>query len=89
MVEKCHDSLKHCLMFIDRLKLDKTSDILGYSAQRLREHLETFPGWADLIRDEWHLDHIYPIIAFIEYGITAVRIINALANLQPLIARSN
>ena len=89
VIEKCHDSLKHCLMFIDRPTFDRTSDILGYSAQRLREHLETFLGWTDLIRDDWHLDHIYPIIAFIDYGITDVRIINALENLQPLSARSN
>jgi hypothetical protein len=89
IIEKCHDSLKHCLMFIYCIKLDKTSDILGYSAQQLRMHLESFPGWDELIKDEWHLDHIYPIIAFIDYGITDVRIINALENLQPLSAMSN
>jgi hypothetical protein len=89
VIEKCHDSLKHCLMYIDRDKPDKTSELLGYSGKKLREHLETFLGWSELIMDEWHLDHIYPIIAFIEYGVTDIRIINALDNLQPLNARSN
>jgi hypothetical protein len=89
VIEKCHDSLKHCLMFIDRDKPDKTSELLGYSAKELRDHLETFAGWSGLIMGEWHLDHIYPIIAFIEYGVTDIRIINALDNLQPLNARAN
>jgi hypothetical protein len=89
IIEKCHDSKKHCLMYIDRKAPDTISEELGYSPPQLKQHLESFPEWPQLIRGEWHLDHVYPIIAFIEYGITDVRIINALDNLQPLDARSN
>ncbi len=89
IIEKCHDSKKHCLMYIDREAPDTISEELGYSPLQLRHHLESFPDWPRLIRGEWHLDHIYPIVAFIEYGITDVRVINALDNLQPLDARSN
>jgi (p)ppGpp synthase/HD superfamily hydrolase len=37
----------------------------------------------------WHLDHIFPIQAFLDYGITDVKIINRLDNLQPLSQQQN
>ncbi len=89
ITEKCHDSLKHCLMYTDGVESDTTSELLGYSPRGLREHLESFPGWSELIKGEWHLDHVHPIIAFIEYGVIEISVMNALDNLQPLDARSN
>ena len=76
-------------MSIDTIGRDTTTELLGYSPQQLWEHLVSFPEWPELSKGRWHLDHIYPIIAFIEYGITEIRIINGLDNLQPLDARSN
>jgi hypothetical protein len=76
-------------MYLDGSKSCKTYDLLGYSPSQLREHLEGFPMWTELIKREWHLDHIFPVIAFIKYGITDINIINSLDNLQPLDARSN
>jgi hypothetical protein len=89
IIEKCHSALKYCLMCLAKEKTCTTTESLGYSPEHLRQHLERFPGWQDLIKVEWHLDHIFPIIAFIEYGIGDVRIINSLGNLQPLPAKAN
>src|SRR5262249_51173002 len=37
IIEKCHDSLKHCLMFIDSEGLEPRTEQLGYPPRRLRE----------------------------------------------------
>lgn len=43
-----------------------------------------------MVKDgEWHLDHVFPIAAFVENGIKDMAIINALDNLQPLEGRKN
>ena len=51
--------------------------------------MEGFQSWSELIKGKWHLDHVYPVIAFIEYGVDDISVINALDNLQPLDPRSN
>lgn len=89
IIEKCHDSLKHCLMYIDGDKSGKTAELVGYSPQQLRERLEQSPRWPELLKGRWHLDHIFPIIAFIEYGVSEVGVINSLDNLQPLDVATN
>ena len=89
LIEKCHAALKHCLMHIDGPKSCRTAELVGYCPQQLRERLERFPEWPELIQGEWHLDHIFPIIAFIEYGVGDVGVINSLDNLQPLHPKSN
>lgn len=38
---------------------------------------------------EWHIDHIKPIIAFIDEGVFDVDLINSIENLQPLWAKDN
>ena len=89
VIEKCHDAKKHCLMSIDTVGRDTTTELLGYSPQQLWNHLVSFPKWPELSKGRWHLDHIYPIIAFIEYGVSEINVINGLDNLQPLDARAN
>jgi hypothetical protein len=37
----------------------------------------------------WHTDHIFPIKAFLDYGIVDIKIINCLENLRPLDAKEN
>jgi hypothetical protein len=67
----------------------KTWDLLGYTAQELRTHLEALfvPGmsWSNY-GSEWHIDHRRPIASFsfdrdLE---AAIRKCWALSNLQPL-----
>lgn len=65
-------------------KVRKTYDILGYDRNDLFNHLQTFPQWGSLKNETWHLDHIFPIIAFTRRGIRDPKVICALSNLQPL-----
>ena len=39
--------------------------------------------------DDWHLDHIFPIKAFIDNGIKDLKLINSLDNLQPISSVKN
>ena len=69
----------------------KYEKILGYTCRDLRRHIERQfqEGMSWDNRSEWHIDHIKPIKAFLDEGITDPAIINALSNLQPLWATDN
>lgn len=70
-------------------KESSTYEILGYSAQDLKEHMEnlftegmSWDNWG-----EWHIDHIKPLTKFNEFD--DPKEINSLSNLQPLWAADN
>jgi hypothetical protein len=43
-----------------------------------------------VVKDQkWHLDHIFPIAAFVRCGIFDIKLINSLDNLQPLTRAEN
>lgn len=64
-------------------------DNLGYNWQALKDRIENHPNWEKVKDEDWHLDHIFPIKAFLDYDITDVKLINCLDNLQPLPAKEN
>lgn len=70
-------------------KESSTYEILGYSAEELKEHLETLfangMSWENW--GEWHIDHIIPISKFDKNS--DPKVVNALSNLQPLWGREN
>lgn len=70
-------------------KSDRSHHVLGYTPDQLLEHLKKCPIWASIKDDNWHLDHIFPIIAFVRKGITDPAIICCLENLQPMLGRKN
>lgn len=72
-------------------KRDRTSTILGYTADQLKSRIESgfLPGMSWENHGEWHIDHIKPIAVFHREGVTCPAIINALTNLQPLWAKDN
>lgn len=82
-------SLKRTLEAIGLNKMDYSHKLLGYTARELKEHIEHHPNWPKVKNKNWHLDHIFPIKAFADYGISDVKLINALDNLQPLTQRKN
>jgi hypothetical protein len=85
VVEKCMGALRHCYEAFSTAKVDRTHKALGYAPRELREYLVKHPNWHTIDPEgEWHLDHIFPIKAFLHYGITDLKIINCLENLQPL-----
>lgn len=64
---------------------------VGYTQAEFIKHIESKfkPGmnWGN--RSQWHIDHIKPLSVFLREGVTDIRIINALSNLQPLWASEN
>jgi hypothetical protein len=81
---KLYTSLRTVLNSTGQKKTSHSRDILGYTPQDLRIHIKSHPNWSRVKGVDWHLDHIFPISAFVEHGITDIKIINALDNLQPL-----
>lgn len=65
-----------------------TTDItkLGYSSLELYWKLTSHKNWSSIRinKQKLTIDHIFPIIAFYDYGITDLKIINSLDNLRPL-----
>ena len=73
------------------LKTSAVFDLVGYTSEDLRAHMEDLftEGMSWDNHGEWHIDHIKPIAVFKAEGVTDLRIINALSNLQPLWAEDN
>lgn len=89
MRKRCTSMLKNVYRLLGKRKKSKSYEILGYTPQDLREHVTNHPNWSKVKDKKWHLDHIFPIKAFCDYGVTDLSLINCLENLQPLIGREN
>lgn len=87
--QKCCKMLSSTLKATGKSKIGHTSDMLGYGPKELQEHVVSHPNWNSIKNGSWHLDHIFPIQAFIDYGITDLKLINSLDNLQPLTQSEN
>ena len=87
--KRCYKALSSTLKACNRVKVGRTSDMLGYTPAELQEHVKSHPNWENVKDQEWHLDHIFPINAFLKHGIKDVKIINRLDNLQPLPGKEN
>lgn len=83
------NALKGSIARLGTKKEGTTSDILGYSANDLKIHLELLftegMSWDNY--GEWHVDHIKRIREFDPK--TPLNVVNALSNLQPLWAKDN
>lgn len=83
IARRCNAMLRRILKMVGKRKQTKSTELLGYSKNKLKNHLMSHPNWrGNDIR--WTIDHIFPIKAFLEHGITDLKIINCLENLQPL-----
>ena len=87
--QRSYKILKAVLKVTGRTKNAKTAKLLGYDYKQLQEHIQNHPNWAKVKNKVWHIDHIFPIKAFLDYGISDLKIINALDNLRPLTAKAN
>jgi len=87
--KKCCSLLKNTLKCLGRAKKNKTAELLGYDYRQLREHIQTHPNWSLVKNDKWQIDHKFPIKAFLDYGISDLKLINGLDNLQPLSKKDN
>jgi hypothetical protein len=80
-----HSTLKR----LGTLKEEHTVDMLGYSAAKLKHHIEKqfTEGMTWDNYGKWHIDHIIPVTSFNIN--TDIKIVCALENLQPLWAHDN
>ena len=76
--------LKRTLHQFNNKKTDSTYNLLGYTCDQLRTHIENqfTENMCWLNYGEWHIDHIRPVSTFNK--ITDPSIVNALSNLRPL-----
>lgn len=87
--KRCCGLVKSVLQSTGRVKDNRTAKLLGYDYKKLREHIQSHPNWLKVKQGEWHIDHIFPIKAFLDHGISDLKIINALDNLRPLSKQEN
>jgi len=87
--ERYYSVLHNVLRSTGKKKNTKSREILGYGIQEFGDHIKSSPEWSTLKDNEWHVDHIFPVSAFLDYGITDVKIINSLDNLRPLAKNQN
>ncbi len=87
--KKCYKALSSTLKAVGKQKVGHTTDMLGYTPKELQEHIINHPNWARVKDTNWHLDHKFPMEAFLEHGIKDVKMINCLDNLQPLTQKEN
>jgi len=81
--------LQNVIKRIGTKKESSTYEILGYSADELKKHIESlfldgmyWNNWG-----QWHIDHKYPVSKFDKE--TPISIVNSLDNLQPLWTSDN
>lgn len=82
--KKCYKALSSSLKATNQDKVGHTSDIIGYGPKELQEHVKKHPNWKNVKDENWQLDHIFPIDAFIEHEIRDLSLINHLDNLRPV-----
>lgn len=87
--KRCYKALQSSLKATDKEKVGRTSDMLGYGPKELQEHITNHPNWDNVKDKRWHLDHIFPIEAFIQHKIYDLKLINCLENLRPITQREN
>lgn len=84
MRKTCGRMIKRFMNATGQTKTRSTHELLGYKPMDLQEHIMNHPNMINCKDKEWHVDHIFPIHAFLERGILDLRIINHLSNLQPV-----
>jgi hypothetical protein len=82
--KKIYKAIQTCLKYTNEEKLNHSHKLLGYTPRELQDHIQKHVNWISIKDKKWHLDHIFPIKAFIEHGIKDISIICCLENLQPL-----
>jgi predicted nucleic acid-binding Zn ribbon protein len=87
--KKIYKMMQTCYNAIGTQKADRSHKVLGYTPNQLLKHIQTFPQWGKLKKKSWHLDHKFPIIAFVENNINDISLICCLENLQPLAGKEN
>jgi hypothetical protein len=87
--QRSYKMLSNALKSTRQEKIGHSKDMLGYTHLDLKNHINNHRNWKKVKNKKWHLDHIFPVQAFLNYNIKDIKIINALDNLQPLLDIEN
>jgi hypothetical protein len=87
--QKSYKLIRMTMKATGRIKNKKTIEILGYDYKTLQSYIKNHKNYENVKDGSWHIDHIFPIKAFIDHGIFDLSLINCLENLQPLSAKDN
>lgn len=85
----CSNMVRRFMKATNGTKSKKTAELLGYTPEDLQEHILNHPDYNSCKDGEWHVDHIFPIQAFLDHGISDLKLVNALHNLRPMPGREN
>lgn len=84
--------VRRVLNATDQGKVERCTEMLGYTSDELRKHIERQFSkgmcW-EKVGSEIHIDHIVPVAWFLRQGETDPAVINAITNLRPLWAKDN
>lgn len=81
----CGQHIHRFMKATGQTKTKSTHKLLGYSPIDLQEHILNHPDYKNCIKNgDWHVDHIFPIQAFLDHKIYDLRLINHLDNLRPM-----
>ena len=81
--------VRRTLKLFNKEKITKTELVLGYKFTDLKFHIESYKNWSKIKKNIWHIDHIFPLKAFVDYGILDPSLANCLENIQPMIGKEN
>lgn len=87
--KKCYKALQSSLNATGKKKVGRTTDMLGYSPEEMQSYIMTHLNWDSVKDDDWTIDHIFPIAAFVEHEIYDIKLINSLDNLRPITRKEN
>lgn len=85
----CDQHIRRFMRATEKTKTRRTHELLGYTPMELQEHITNHPDYKSCIDGIWHVDHYFPIKAFLDHGIHDLRLINHLSNLRPMPGKRN
>ena len=87
--KKCEQYIRRFMKATGQKKTKHTHELLGYRPQELQDHILNHPDYKSCIGKVWHVDHIFPVQAFLDHGILDLKVINSLSNLRPMLGPEN
>jgi len=87
--KRISNMISRCLIRSNIEKTSKLIKILKYHPSKLKDKIMSQVVEKELQNKKWHIDHIFPIQAFIDHGIYDLSLINHLDNLQALSEEEN
>jgi hypothetical protein len=80
----CGQHIHRFMKATGQTKTKSTHLLLGYTPKELQDHILNHPNYEKCKNKEWHVDHIFPIQAFLDHNILDLKLINNLDNLMPI-----